>query len=105
MDFNIDLSQDFDIYIGPHLFHVKFVPRNDSSLDDNYGTYHSPTLTIRIAKDVPYSLKLSTLFHELLHVLEDLYDIKISHKDLNLVGDLLAQVLLMNFKVEKKKKD
>lgn len=100
MDFDINLDQDFDVKIGPHLFRVMFVPRNSDSLDDNYGSYSSRTLTILISKDAPDSLKLSTLFHEIIHVLEDLYDIKISHKDLNLVGDMIAQVLLDNFKIE-----
>ena len=73
-----------------------------------HGVFDTQTYTIYVNSDDPPSMRLSCLLHELMHVLEALYEIKISHKDLNIVGDAYAQIFIDNFltttKTTRKKK-
>lgn len=103
MQYELKIDEDLDIQVGAHTVHIKLV--DGSHFEDNHhGLWVQEKYTIFISKNDPYSMRLSTLIHELIHVFEDFYSIKISHKDLNLVGDMLAQVLLTNFKVESPRK-
>ncbi len=103
MDYRIQLDEDFDIKVGAHTIHIKMVTPEHDGLGDNHGIWLPSKYTIYLLKKDPYSVKLSTFLHELIHVFEAFYEIKISHKDLNLVGDMLTMVLMENFKVEPKK--
>ena len=99
MKYKIELNEDFDLKVGAHIVHIKFVDSsNDSISDENHGAWVPRKYTIFLYKEDPYSMKLSSLFHEVIHVFEYFYDIKIPHKDLNLMGDAFAQVFLDNFK-------
>lgn len=102
MEYGIQLEEDFDIKVGAHTIHVKLVdPTHDGLGETNHGTWIPSKYSIFLNQKDPYSVRLSTFLHELIHVFEAFYEIKISHKDLNLVGDALAQVFIDNFKVEK----
>lgn len=101
MNYSIPLEEDFDIKVGAHTIHVRLVDGSDDGLGEaNHGTYIPSKYTICINKKDPYSVRLSTFLHELIHVFEGFYEIKISHKDLNLVGDAFTQVLMDNFQDE-----
>ncbi len=101
MKFDISLETDFELKIGPHSYSIKFVDRQHPELNDptsSYGVCIIETREILIQKGIPYSLKLSTLMHEVMHVFEDLYSLKISHKDLNFTADMLTCILWDNFR-------
>lgn len=101
MNYSIPLDDDFDIKVGAHTIHVRLVDETDDGLGDgHHGTWIPSKYTICINSKDPYSIRLSTFLHELIHVFEGFYGIKISHKDLNLVGDVLTQVLMDNFQEE-----
>lgn len=104
--FNIKLGTSHVLKIGAHQIPVKFVSGGHESLSEGscHGSWIPREYTIYVNKDDPESLQLSTLFHEIIHVFEYFYEIKISHKDLNLVGDMFAQVFLDNFALEQKKR-
>ena len=105
MDYDICLDEDFDLKVGAHTIHVKVVDNYDDGLgESNHGTWLPHKYTICLNKDDPYSIRLSTFLHELIHVFESFYEIKISHRDLNLVGDAMTQVLIDNFSKKQKKK-
>lgn len=98
MNYSIPLDDDFDLKVGAHTIHVRLVDSSNDGLgDSNHGTWVPGKYTIFLSKDDPYSIRLSTFLHELIHVFEGFYEIKISHKDLNLVGDALTQVIMDNF--------
>lgn len=110
MQINIPLDKDFDIEVGAHKIKVKFVDsaklkeeaeQSPDPTDDThvYGIWDPETFTIYINKNGPDSMKISTLFHELIHAMEDFFAIKVSHKDLNLIADIIAQCL---FSVKRK---
>ncbi len=107
MLFDIDLSENFSFKVGPHLYAVEFVDREDHRLDEggSYGSLIHKESKIIIREDCSYEMKLSTFFHELIHVMEDIYHIKISHKDLNLLAEIMSMVLLFEFSVEEDSED
>lgn len=104
MMFDLSMEKDFRINIGAHKWHVKFVDLTNtigSSNDDCLlGVCLFEHQTILISDKSSYSMRLSTFFHELIHAFECIYDIKISHQDLNLVGDALSQVLISSCKAK-----
>jgi len=101
MYYLVELEEDFELKVGAHTIYVQFVPSDNLELgSDNYGKWVPNKFTILIRNCSPYSMKLSTLLHEILHVLETVYVIDISHKDLNVAGDALAQILLDNFRAD-----
>lgn len=105
MQCNISLDSDFNLKVGAHKIYIKYVACDDANLgnsgkdDGNYARWVPKEYTMYVNKDEPESMRLSSLFHELMHVFEDIYEIKISHKDINIVGDAMAQIFFDNFKV------
>ncbi len=107
MNYVIDLDKDFSLKIGGHEIKVFFVSPADPrlNLDDvvrkdalsNHGIYNGERYEIYINNNDPYTVKLSTLIHEITHSLEDFYQIKISHRDINLIGEIFSQILIDNF--------
>lgn len=94
MKFQINLDNDHEVQIGAHIIYVKFVSVDHSRLDGNHGCYLPKEFTIFINKDDPDTIKLSTYFHELAHVVEHIYTVELDHIVLNLVSESLAQVVL-----------
>ena len=104
MRFEIDLDSDFALKIGAHEWHVRFVDVEDFSTDSApWGLCESHKQRITINRSATPSMRLSTLLHEMLHALEAVYEIDISHKDLNLTADALAQILIDSFAAPAKK--
>lgn len=104
-NFEVSLDKDFDLKVGAHTIHVVFVPGDHTALSDHSnGAWFRAEYTIYISADDPESMRLSSLYHELIHVLEDFYNVKMSHRDLNLVGDIIAQIMIDNFQVASTKK-
>jgi hypothetical protein len=102
---SIPLEGEFEIKVGAHTFFVKYVDSGNNWLgDDNHGVYVGHIYTIFINDSDPDSIKLSTFFHELMHALEELYDLKMSHRDLNVLGEVFSQVLIDNFQLKITKK-
>lgn len=100
INIKIDLTKDFSLNVGAHKIHVKFVSLKNKKLTEdpkeeiNYGTYQPQEKTIYISKDQPESIKFSTLIHELIHVAEDIYLVKMNHVQLNILSEMFAQILL-----------
>lgn len=103
MDYTIQLDEDFDLKVGAHTIKVRIVNSDNDGLmaTDAHGLYIAAKYMILLDAQDPYSIRLSTLIHELIHVFEHFYEISMKHQDVNLVGDILAQILLDNFVVEK----
>lgn len=100
MIFDLPLDKDFSLKIGAHVWKVRFVEELPS--EDHYDMWGSccfQTLTISVVRreDLDYSMVLSTFFHEVLHAYEYTYNVRMSHKDLNIIGELLADMFLGNF--------
>lgn len=96
MTLTLDLSSDFEFHIGVHKWECIFV--EDDVLDDGiYGDCNSVKYRIRIRSDLPYSMRLSTFIHELMHAIESICSLDFPHKDLNIFGDAIAGVLIANF--------
>lgn len=95
--FEIDLSgDDFELMFGAHKIEVKFV--EDDTWDGGvHGDWSIDKMRIRIQSDMPYPLTLSTFIHEFMHAVEDLYSLEIQHKELNILGDCIASMLIQNF--------
>ncbi len=101
MLYEIPLVEDFNIKVGAHTIYVRFVSAEDDLLGENAsGVWVPRKYTILLDQNAPYSIRLSTLLHELIHVFEEFYTVKVSHKDLNIIGDAYTQVLMDNFRVE-----
>lgn len=95
----VDLSKNFNLKVGAHKIYVKFVCSANKKLSENpgeinYGAYDPEAKTIYISKNQPESMKFSTLIHELIHVAEDIYQVRISHVQLNIISEMFAQILL-----------
>ena len=106
MKLNLEFKKTFKFKVNGHQYRVKFIKQNsDTELENDYGFCDFAKRLILIREDIPDSLKLSTFIHELMHILEDLYSVKISHKDLNLVSDMIAAVLAENFQIKEPKDD
>ncbi len=107
MKFNINLNNDFNIKISSHTIQVKFVSPEHEVLKPTeehelcHGVYIAEEFTIYIRKTDPETMKLSTFFHEMFHVLEHIFTFELDHKELNLVAECLTQTMLDNFKVIK----
>lgn len=103
MKFCFPLDEDFEIKVGAHTWKIVFAEA--TGLTDGHshawGTCDVEKQTIYIDRNAPYSMRLSTFFHELIHVFESVYDVEMQHRDVNLVGDALAQVLVDSFQVKK----
>lgn len=106
MKFAIDLEEDFALKLGGHTWTVEYVDVTPDMVNDHttWGICVPEKQAIRINRIASPSMRLSTLLHELMHALEAVYEITIDHRDLNLVGDALAQVMLDSFCIEPKKK-
>lgn len=66
-----------------------------------YGCWIATQSAIFIRNDLPKEMFISTLFHEIFHAIEDLYEVKIRHQDLNLMSDMMANIFLQNFLIKK----
>lgn len=124
MKFNINLDEDFDLKFSCHTIHVKFVDKTHSALQEEsdniseqqesvdekqedtneqqatvplFGCYIGDEFTIYVRKVDPYSIRLSTFLHELIHVIEQIYTLDLDHKELNLISEVMTQVLYDNF--------
>lgn len=103
MKFELSLDEDFELKLGAHTWKIMFVDlKNELSEEHAWGVCCSSKQMIHIDKNAPYSMKLSTIFHELIHAMEDIYEVKLDHRDLNLIGDVLAQIMLDNFVIKEK---
>jgi len=116
MKFNINLDEDFDLRVSSHVIHVKFVDKsheilshtdeeNKEETTSDFGCYIGDEYTIYARKSDPYSIKLSTLLHELIHVIEQIYILDFDHKELNIVSEVFAQIFIDNFGGLRKKMD
>lgn len=77
-----------------HSCHTK----EEKDITADFGCWDTEKMTIFIRKDVSPEMKLSTLFHEMIHAIECVYTTEFDHKDLNLVGEVFSQIFLDNFK-------
>jgi hypothetical protein len=84
--------------IGPHLYNVYLVPSNQV---DDCGSVNHQTHEIFIRNDMPLSLQLETLVHEILHVVRvdmatTLDDTDEEERLVQREGHLLFQILKEN---------
>lgn len=108
MKFNIPLDKDFKFKIGCHIFDIKFVHNNiieqkSKAKKDEYiyGVWRPDENIVYISKELSNSLKLSTIFHEIMHVVETIYDLRLSHQNVNIIGEALAQMFIETLQVKK----
>lgn len=80
------------IKVGAHTFKVLEVKKNDLSDPECLGACDPETLTITILETLPYSFKLSTLFHEIIHAINWTFDEDIVES----FSQQMVQVLLEN---------
>lgn len=105
MIFGLSLDEDFTIKVGAHTWSVSFVEmRTELSESHTWGICLADKQEILINKNASYSMRLSTFFHELIHAFEYVYEVQIPHRDVNLVGDVLAQVFIDSLEVKTKRK-
>lgn len=70
----------------------------EKEVSADYGCWDSDKMTIFIRNNVSNGMKLSTLFHELIHVIECVYTLELDHKELNLIGEVFSQIFIDNFR-------
>lgn len=106
MIFSIDLEKDFTFKLGAHQWRVEYTDVTPDMVNDHttWGICVPEKQLIRINKIATPSMRLSTLLHEIMHAFEAVYEITIDHRDLNLVGDAFAQIMLDSFRDEPKKR-
>jgi len=71
---------------------VRRVPANCLS-DEGCGDYEKDKGLIRINEELQDDQQEQTFYHELLHALTDSLSIKMKHKDIDRIGNLLHQAV------------
>ncbi len=69
---------------------IKEVPSDEL---DGYGEFLPTRLEVRVREDLPPSLQLSTLIHELIEAVNELYGLELDERAINAIGEGLAQAL------------
>ena len=65
--------------------------------DDQFGSYCSyPNPTITIAENLSPTIYFSTLVHELLEFINDVYDLDLKEKDIRILEISLLQLIFSN---------
>ncbi len=78
------------VRLGPHVLRIKEVPSDEL---DGYGEFLPTRLEVRVREDLPPSLQLSTLIHELIEAVNELYGLELDERAINAIGEGLAQAL------------
>jgi len=82
------------IKVGGHIIKVE---RHKENENDNLGFYTSFHEIVSVRDDLPIGSKATEVFlHEILEVIKMKYDIKIDHKDLNIVSEILFAIMREN---------
>tara|TARA_R100000808_G_scaffold18489_1_gene40494 strand:+ start:2000 stop:2305 length:306 start_codon:yes stop_codon:yes gene_type:complete len=101
MRLDLPLAGERRIRIGSHEWLLRFVDSIETDGDcTTHGVCESSTRTITVARIASESWVLSTLLHEVMHAIEHTYEVRIRHQDLNLFADILAGVLIDNWRTE-----
>lgn len=94
MNINVNVNTDHKIKIGAHEIKVFFVEPEHPRLDGDQGAYNN--YEIYINKKSAESIRFSTLLHEIIHAIEEIYTFSLDHVKLNLISESLAQALYQN---------
>ena len=63
---------------------------------DRWGDYNPRTGTIRIEADIPDDMKNEMVLHEIVHVISDIYGVRLKEKQICVIGAVLYQILKDN---------
>ena len=76
-----------------HDIHIEYVDLSD---EDLHGDYDPNTHRIRIDKSLTPTLKRLVIFHELTHVVEDLFAIELTETDVCIISTAFVAMLADN---------
>ncbi len=78
------------VRLGPHALRVRLAAQDEL---DGYGEFLPTRLEVRVREDLPPSLQLSTLIHELLEAISEFHCLELDERAINAIGEGLAQAL------------
>jgi len=84
------------INVGSHIYTIRLIKSPKDENEYVEGIIIHDNEMIYIDRDLPLSGKWSTLFHEVLHAIEFVYDIKFKHKKIERLAPYLYQFLRAN---------
>lgn len=84
------------ILIGNVTYDIQSLPQDRIDAGVNGDCSNVLKHTIRIDPNLFGHEAVETLFHEILHAIEDVYRIKISHKQVYQLSNALAQIIRYN---------
>jgi len=87
------------IKIGTHTYSVIY-DRDIRYDDDKIGICNHRTQTIKIWIDAPPSMKDEALLHELVHIAEYTYRVRIDDADIDRIAQCICDFLINNLGVE-----
>lgn len=84
--------------IGGHIFTIKYVDKFEASLEEDLGSCDrdSSTLVINTNSRISESQRESTLIHEILEAINDIYDVGLEHRQIQLLESTLYQIFVDN---------
>lgn len=90
----LELKGSFGTFINIGGYEVQIIEVKDYMRDyGKYGEWCPNSLKIFIDADLPETLKNQTKIHEILHAIMCLYDIRIKHHKIEILGVVLNQLL------------
>lgn len=86
-----------EIHLGDSIWKVKFVRKIPDEAEDTLGLCDPSECTIYIKQGQSYVSRLDTLFHEIIHAIENEYEFDLDHKHVYKLGEALAKFFVDNF--------
>lgn len=86
----------FEVKVGNLEYKVKEVSKEQMGRDDLWGDIDHAKLKIRLSDDMAEGRKLETLWHEMLHCLENMGVRKFREGELDIMAQFIIQVLRDN---------
>jgi len=92
MTFEINRKIGKTIMIGGHLISIED-EKNFTRDHDAYGEWRPDQMKIIIDADLPDTLRNEAIIHEVLEAITGIYDIRIKHHKLMILGVVLHEIL------------
>ena len=87
------------VKIGTHTYSVMF-DRNIRTDDDHIGQVNHRTQEIKIWTEAPLSMRNESLLHELIHIAEYYFRVRIDDADIDRIAECMCDFLFNNLNIE-----
>lgn len=89
-----------EVKIGGLVYKIKYVDKDVTDYD--FGQFENDKMEIWINKDVPLEMQKTTLLHEIIEIINFMYEIKFHHRTMTTLESVLFQILKENKELVKK---